>query len=141
MKSTMNLASEIMQILIDKHSLWQRGWSNVTQEGNTFFSKLLIFWYNMFFLHFVIIELQLKFGGSQSIFTELKLLANESESYSPSGPSIHVYKTFLTKLRSEDILRLQQKIYNPYLVIINKLVDAAIELKEFDKIIRLCKFI
>ncbi|PKY49535.1 hypothetical protein RhiirA4_405561 [Rhizophagus irregularis] len=118
MKSTMNLASEIMQILIDKHSLWQRGWSNVTQE-----------------------ELQLKFGGSQSIFTELKLLANESESYSPSGPSIHVYKTFLTKLRSEDILRLQQKIYNPYLVIINKLVDAAVELKEFDKIIRLCSLI
>jgi hypothetical protein len=82
----------------------------------------------------------LKFGGSRSIFTELKLLGNESDNYSPSGPSIHVYKTFLTKLRTEDILRLQQKIYKPYLMIINKLVDAAIELKEFDKSIRLCKF-
>ncbi|GBC05850.1 hypothetical protein RclHR1_06470013, partial [Rhizophagus clarus] len=118
MKSTMNLASDIMQILIEKHSLWQRGLSNVTQE-----------------------ELQLKFGGSRSIFTELKLLGNESDAYSPSGPSIHVYKTFLTKLRTEDILRLQQKIYKPYLMIINKMVDAAIELKEFDKIIRLCSLI
>jgi hypothetical protein len=40
MKSTMNLAIEIMQILIDKHSLWQRGLSNVTQEGNAFFQSL-----------------------------------------------------------------------------------------------------
>ena len=36
MKSTMTLASEIMSILVDKHVLWQRGFSNVTQEGKAF---------------------------------------------------------------------------------------------------------
>ena len=81
----------------------------------------------------------MKFGGIRSIFTELKLLDNDSDTYSTSGPSIHVYKPFLTKLQAEDLVRLQQKIYKPYLMIINKLVDAAIELKEYDKLIQLCK--
>ncbi|CAG8438368.1 11338_t:CDS:10 [Funneliformis caledonium] len=121
MKSTMDLASGIMQILIEKHSLWQRRLSNVTQE-----------------------ELQVKFGGIRSIFTELKLVDDESDTYSvspPSGPSIHVYKPFLTKLRAEDLLRLHQNIYKPYLMFIKKLIDAATELKEYNKIIQLCSLI
>ncbi|CAI2172590.1 20242_t:CDS:10, partial [Funneliformis geosporum] len=121
MKSTMDLSNGIMQILIEKHSDWQRGLSNVTQE-----------------------ELQLKFGGIRSIFTELKLVDDDSDTYSvltPSGPSVHVYRPFLTKLRTEDLLRLHQNIYKPYLMFIKKLIDAAIELKEYDKVVQLCSLI
>jgi len=84
----------------------------------------------------------LKFGGSRSIFTELKLVGDEPDTHNvltQSGPSIHVYRPFLTKLRTEDLLRLQQNIYKPYLMFINKLADAAIELKEYNKVIQLCK--
>ncbi|CAG8436597.1 9374_t:CDS:10 [Diversispora eburnea] len=117
LRYTKNIAVVMLQLLIDKHSQWQR-----SQEG-----------------------IILKFGGTRSLFFQFKLLEEDPESAgissSLSGPSIHVYRPFMQKLKRDEIKRLQEKLYNPYLLVVEQTSITGIELEEYDKVIQLCSLI
>ncbi|CAG8519826.1 15599_t:CDS:10 [Acaulospora morrowiae] len=117
-----NIATGLLQLFIDKHSQWQHNMSAITQE-----------------------DLALKFGGTRSTFYQLNLLGEESENASIStqlsGPSVHVYRPFISKLQNEEILRLQEKLYEPYLRIVEQIAVSNMKLGKYDKVVQLCSLI
>ncbi|CAG8722845.1 21144_t:CDS:10, partial [Racocetra persica] len=120
MKPTKDIAHTILQRLIDSHSKWQRG--TVTSE-----------------------DLLMKFGGNRSIFHQYKLIDDEFDNYSVmnllQGPSIHVFKPYMQKLKREQVLQLQEVLYNPYLKFVEQVIVTGIEFEQYDRVVQLCSLV